>query len=354
MTKRLLVHIGIGKAGSTAIQKFLYNHRNILSVHRCHYWGLHLEFALCHQRYAWQEGEAIPIFQSLDDARAVSQLNDVLSDALMALPEDSMAIWSQESLYQRPQVYLDVLEKLCLKHSVEIKVVAFVRDHLSYAVSAYKQWGICHKHYPGCVLPFRDWLSSQRHMLFYGIKLVRWHRVLGERLHLFNYDLCDDVVAVILRFLPDELQSELVPLMSMDRPNASPSDPHLLLHAMFNNLSNTPVPPEVFRRLLDRYPLLSLPADFLKLDSQWLPSSSDLEALSAEIADDRELTNALLCCSGQLPLPEKSPTSLAPAEGLSSSEMVVPLLFAMLLEQDERLMALEDRLSRIAFRTNNQ
>jgi hypothetical protein len=342
MTKRLLVHIGIGKAGSTAIQQFLRKRVDLLNLYNIYYWGLHLESTGLPALYQWQSADQIPLFQALPDETALSELLVVLKQAIQHLPDDGIVIWSQESIYQRPTVYLQALQSLCAEGSVDISVVAFARDHLSYALSAYKQWGIRHKHYRGQVLGIAEWARKHKHILHYGLKLFHWHRVFGQELHLFNYNSCPNVVIPFLSLLPQDPRNALLACLDNEYPNRSPADSLLLVQALFNNQSSDPVSPGVFEALLHRFPGLRMPHPPLQGLGHFLPGHQDYVELLAELGGDIELVSTMLMQRGHAAL---SVESLAPACQMrgANDEISVLLsqLLTMILDQDSRIQRIE-------------
>lgn len=343
MAKQLFVHIGIGKAGSTAIQNFLRDQRELLLQQQVFYWGLHLEFAGSPSHYQWQAIDQIPLFQSLPDQQAFTELLDVLRGAVELLPDHGIALWSQESIYQRPSVYLRALQVLRDEGDVDVVVVAFARDHLSYALSAYKQWGIRHKHYSGPVLSFRDWSKRYPNMLHYGLKLFHWHQALGSRLILFNYQSCSNVVDSFLSVLPPHLYQCLRVCLDERRPNCSPDDSLLLLQAVFNSQYHDSVSPATFDAFVERFPQLLASAPINHLDlAGLLPTQNDLEHLCTELDADIQLVNMLLLKRGHPSLVcHLADIQNAPRNGGVDAGNLLFRLIALVLDQDQQIRRLE-------------
>ena len=121
MTRTLVVHIGIGKAGSTAIQTHLLRNRDQLKQAKLRYWGLNLEHTKGKKPFAWQIPGGIGILQKMSPPQAREQLKSALLEAVETIPEGHQAIWSNESIYEHQDVYGTVTLVKALKYSTMIQ-----------------------------------------------------------------------------------------------------------------------------------------------------------------------------------------------------------------------------------------
>jgi len=256
MTRTLVVHIGIGKAGSTAIQTHLLRNRDQLKQAKLQYWGLNLEHAKGKKPFAWQIPGGIGILQKMSPPQAREQLKSALLEAVETIPEGHQAIWSNESIYERPDVYGPVLAELKAESDINLTIIGYARNHYQYTLSAYKQWGIKHKTNPGRILGFHQWVNARKDFLAYGKKLSLWDSHFGEELQLFNYDSAGDIVAHLLQTLSPT--DGLLPSKADRSINSSPQASELALFALYNNQFNEPTTPKGMQDILDRHPQVRL------------------------------------------------------------------------------------------------
>jgi hypothetical protein len=345
MAKQLRIHIGTGKAGSTAIQNFCSAHKGKLRELDVHYWGLNLEGSDAPDPFAWQCPTGTSVLQKYPNQQATEQLQQALSRAVEQLPEGATALWSNESIYERPAVYIPLLQSVAARPDVELLVIAYARNHTSYVASAYKQWGIKHKTYRGHVLGFRDWFTSRQDFLSFGKRLALWDSAFSDRFRLVNYNNTGDVVAHISQFLPagvSALQQE-----ANLRVNASPPEKLLALYALYNSQFDPPVSPQAFQALRQRVPELRQGQEkqqpFPPLE-QLYPSAAELRQVQDLLAEDAALVNTMLRRHGQPPLPEAStPPAQVDPDQLSTALLLQ--LMAVVIAQDNRISELEQQLA---------
>lgn len=340
--KSLLVHIGTGKTGSTAIQHALAESATALKARGVHYWGLNLEGCAPSTRLRpWQTPTGTGELQKLSVADASQQLREVLDLALGQLGEGELAIWSNESICERPAVYLPVIRDASEATGVRCTIVCYVRSHRAYVNSAYKQWGVKHKTYPGPILSFRDWISSRSAFLSYGRQVATWDAAFTDRLRLINYDNVPDVVQHFAGFLPDP--SLLI--VPKRRLNQSPSQALLGLYALHNNQLEAPVPPSEVQTLLQRYGLAGSRHEMTDLGDLF-PDADTLAEAEVLLRDDADLVNGLLRRHGQPELVRGDQSKDDPA--LSTDDVqtsLLSVLLKMLMLQEERIGQLEKQLA---------
>lgn len=342
--KSLLVHIGTGKTGSTAIQHALAESSAALKTQGVHFWGLNLEGCAPSARlHPWQQPTGTSEIQKLSVAEASQQLREVLDIAFAQLGQGELAIWSNESICERPAVYLPVIRDATEAAGVQCTIVCYVRNHRAYVNSAYKQWGVKHKTYAGPILSFRDWISSRTPFLSYGRQVATWDSAFTDRLRLINYDNVPDVVQHFAGFLPNP--SLLV--VPKRRLNKSPSQALLGLYALHNNQRETPVPPSDVQALLQRYGLAGSRHEMTDLGSLY-PDADALAEAEALLRDDADLVDGLLRRHGQ---PELARGDQGKDDPVLTTDAVQTSLLSMLLKI---LMLQEERISQLEQQTSNQ
>jgi hypothetical protein len=340
MNRTLIVHIGTGKTGSTAIQRFLGNHAERLRGMGVHHWGINLERVPGSPAFDWQHPLGGRILQRLKVRRAREQLETVLERAVRDLPEGSIATWSNESIHERPGLYVPALARLRDRHGLRIKPIAYVRNRRDYLRSAYAQWGVRDKGYAGRVLGFMDWVSSRTGFLSYGRRLAKWDEAFREELEVVNYDAVGDVVEHFLGLLPPGARG--LPRPAGLRIHGSPSPWLLALYAVRNNLSDDAVGPDALDALTARHPgLREAPQPPLPPLGSLFPREAELDRAEEMLAEDRAIVDALLARHGQPPF---APT--AGHAGPDTDRLAADLLSALLrtvIGQDRTIRELEER-----------
>lgn len=340
--KSLLVHIGTGKTGSTAIQHALTTSGSVLREKGVHYWGLNLEG--CHpsaHRHSWQRESGTPEIQQLSVAEASRQLRDALDMALGQLQDGELAIWSNESICERPAVYVPVIRDALAGAGAQGTIVCYVRNHRAYVNSAYKQWGVKHKTYAGRILSFRDWVRNRIPFLSYGKHVATWDAAFSDRMRLVNYDDLPDVVQHFAGYLPEPSLLGI----PKSRLNQAPPQALIGLYALHNNQRNSAVPPSEVQALLERYALAGSHHEMADLASLF-PDADALGEAEELLREDSALVNGLLRRHGQPELAQGKRDKDDPALTTDAVQTsLLSVLLRMLMMQEERISELEKQLA---------
>jgi hypothetical protein len=128
--RQVLIHVGFGKTGSTAIQNMLYSNRKQLSTNGISY--------VDSQELVGnvQSGNIGSIFQYLQNKPDKSELADLLSPHLI---EEKLNILSNELLADLPTSRLELLFECLSDLDIEFKLLAYIRSPLNWYISAYNQ-----------------------------------------------------------------------------------------------------------------------------------------------------------------------------------------------------------------------
>lgn len=342
MTRQLIIHIGTGKTGSTAIQSALNNHADILCSRSVYYWGLNLEGAMSAPLFPWQSPHGIGILQRIKPEEAKQQLSQVLMQACSDLPADAVALWSNESIYERPQVYIPVIRESAISHNIDLRLVCFARQHRSYVISAYKQWGIKHKTYRGPIQGFKNWTKNNLDFLSFGRKIAVWDKAFGGKLHLINYESTNDVLADFLALLPAGV-SDLIKV-SKRRPNASLHQSLLSFFALYNNQFQDPVPPRQVEKLLQSYSVRDKFHQLIDLNDLY-PDREALDEVEGLLTEDISLMDTLMQKHHQPLLSHvKKAEEDSAFSGTQACTSLVSILLTIILKQEERINKLENKI----------
>ena len=314
----LIVHIGAGKTGSTAIQFSLKRAgAETLAGQGTTYAGLMLENLPGGLAHDWCEpGEARKFFQARETGRTDEEVYQFLTATLKRLKAQGQRqlVWSNEAFLVQNARIIPILQRLA-RDGVPLRVIAYVRRHDARARSAYVEFGIKSKRYNGDLKTFGEWADSSP--VTYGDNLATWQAAFPDALRLYNFDAAGDVSAHFCD------QIGLKDIASV-RANESPSRAELAAWSVFNGESRAPTWANDFRRLarpwkLDRQETRPVPPL-----EELMPDADDLRALQARCADDLEAVNAILSRQGQPLLEFGEPR--ARDESASSWEMDRELL----------------------------
>lgn len=279
---RLVLHVGMGKTGTSSIQKALGASQAGLRAQNAHYLGMWLDFI-------------DPRFQGVLGMRAVfEQTPDALEATATAAVERMREIeardgvdtfiLSNEDLYGRIQKLDPFLS--VLKRSLDLSIVIYVRDIHSWLPSAYAQWGIHHKVQQGPIKTFAE--AAPRLVKTYRA-LALWQEKHGDHISFRKYDKSTDVV----EDFADAIGKKLDPASGRHLERGEPVE--LLLRAAFNNRFPGEVFPGKFNRAVVNTQAVPVPRletaienylDYSITDAAIAPDQEMLERISAEIGVD--------------------------------------------------------------------
>lgn len=283
----LVIHIGMGKTGSSSIQKSLILNDEILSDQGVKYMGLFLENANL-KKFDWQKPNNMGALFSCDEDYINDSIYEILLNEINYCKKKNIntIIWSNESLFRWFGSVSQALTKLREEKNVNLKIVIYFREHISWIKSAYKQWGIKHKQYDGKIQKFKDW--------YYWMKPPRYYKALKPVIDKFHDELIvrnmttkNDVVKDFF----EVCEINQVGVKSY-RENDSPTNEELFFRALFNNKFNAPVLPNVFDDIIGKN--VSFKNTIKTYLSGLFPTREQLVQLYDSIEDDRIKINELL------------------------------------------------------------
>ena len=289
---KLIAHVGVGKTGSSSIQAALEQANEALAAKKIKYLGLMLERGRVQEKPEWQRRNGSPrFFMEMHEAQAIEDLKRVLSEEMRLHKEAGVEtlVWSNEWIGERSVRVIPALE-LVRSQGVDVEIWVYVRRHDRWIVSAYTQWGIKFKTYPGPVLTFRDWMKGKD--FGYASILKSWLEAFGGNVSVLNYDASGNVVKHFFDRLGIEAPED-------DRANVSPSPERLAAWAVFNNRFNEPVPENTFASLLRQLDNQRKNDSEVAEPSRLFPSENDVEKAREKYAQDLAYVNAILVKSGE-------------------------------------------------------
>lgn len=317
----------MGKTGSTAIQRALHSQRHVLAEQQTEYLGLW--FSMIDSRFHGVLNGGRFFKQSpqqLRDAAAV--FIAVLQKTQSAIGTHTFVMSNESFSNNLPSLYpfIDAL-----RASLEIKIIAYVRNPAAWLPSAYAQWGISDKGNAGPVVGYADRarvLAGQ----YNGI--IDWGDRMGDLIDVRHYDKAGDIVCDFASAAG--LRIDTPPQRAYERR----PDAELILRAHYNSRFPHRVLPEAFNAVVlggsykipDVQQLVDDCLDYSET-SKIIEERSDLwvrfrERFGIDLLD------------GSIGTPER------PDVG-ALREQLLTYLIELSLTQAEKIHALESRISKL-------
>jgi len=319
---RLVLHVGMGKTGTSSIQKALQANRAGLKAQKAHYLGMWFDFI--DPRYHGVQGMRDVFEQSPDE---LEKLAEAIVERMREIAErdgTDTFIFSNEDLYGRIQKLDPFLS--VLKRHLDLKILLYVRDIHSWLPSAYAQWGIHHKVQPGPVKTFAE--DAPRLVKAYRA-IALWQERHGEYISFRKYDKSTDVVEDFAEAIGKTL--EPAPARHLER--GEPVE--LLLRAEFNNR----FPDEVFPVKFNRAVVNTHAAPVPRLETT-IENYLDYSTVDAVIAPDREILEQVSAGVGIDFL--SGDNEAPPPRRVDLEDRLLDYMVAIILNQAQRIQALEN------------
>lgn len=217
---RLILHVGMGKTGTSAIQAALKQNPDVLAKAGAHYLGMRVDFldppAEANKNQAFLK---IPVADKIAYAARVSaHLAGLAGQGIHTAILSNEGLWGASAAL-RP--FISALDP-----AIAVTVVGYVRNPDRWLPSAYAQWGIADKVARGGIKSYDE--IAEAYATRYGAALD-WRDEMEERFLLRHYDVAGDVVTDFLGAI-----GVSAPLTGA-RANARRNRGELALRALFNN-----------------------------------------------------------------------------------------------------------------------
>ena len=290
----LILHIGAGKAGSTAIQFALKRNGEVLAGQNAAYLGLMLEQVPGAQSHDWcVDGQPKWYFRQppRERARVDGEVYAVIRAELDRLAADGVdrAIWSNEAFLPSHERIIRIAQRL-ERDSVRLRIICYLRRHDTWARSFYVQFGLKGKYYNGPVRTFEEWTAA--HPVAFADHVEAWQKAFPGRVELFNVDAVGDAVTHFATITAIEGLPSL-------RANESPSNALLTAFVVHNNQYKEEVSPDIMATLIAPMKILDPRASRLPALEDLLPTTEDLLRLQVTCREDFDRLNAMLAGQGQ-------------------------------------------------------
>lgn len=268
---QIVFHVGMGKTGSTTIQRALQKNISTLIAAGYRYLG------------QWQ-GLIKPEFDEFAGFQSfLRQTPDQLiasAEALVAAIDRIGGETGVQNFILSNEQYLENVMRLTdffkiIAAKADLRIIIFVRPPARWLPSAYIQWGVAHKTNRGPVLPF----ATKARELIRQYEFVRqWRELFGSAVTVRTFDDSVDVVQDFADVLGLTLPAETV------RQQTRPPIAETLLRAACNTSQQPVVLPDLFNTIRTQY----LPPGTPTRLSQKFEHVFNMDAIPAILAEHRD------------------------------------------------------------------
>ena len=326
---KLILHIGMGKTGSSAIQHALRTNTAQLAAQNAEYLGMWFDMLDPAYRGVQNQGQFFALAPD-EMLRATDALFAQLQ-ARAAAQGTTTFILSNEAFSGHARAMQPMVGQL-VAVGVQVQAIGYARDPATWLPSAYVQWGIRDKVDPGPVPAYAD---KARKLVRWYNGLLDWHRLMGPVLQVRNYDAAvPDIVADFAEAAG----------LRLDPPGARVlergEDAEIVLRALYNSRFQKHVLPAAF----DRAVLPGL-ANVPQLETL-LARSFDYGETPAIVAEHTALFERFVAAFGFDPRNSGKASPPMPEPGPLRDRLMDALL-EVVLDQARRLQRLEQRLARL-------
>lgn len=321
----LILHIGMGKTGSSSIQHALAASAEVLHDQRAAYLGMWFDMV-------------DPAFRGLERQEnffqqppgVLREQASVFLETLKQRFEESGTrrfILSNEALSGQSEAMQAFLEPV--RDEITVRAIGYVRAPATWLPSAYVQWGVCDKTNIGRVPPYE---TKARELARWYRGLLEWHDRIGEILEVRSYEAAGDIVADF----GDAIGLSIV--RPEKRILERYEDAEIILRAVFNDRYNAHVLPRLFERAV-----LAGTVGFPPLETR-LEKHLDFSATEKIIAEQADLFDAYRARFG-IDLQGFAPVRSLPDVGFLRDRLV-DYLIEITMEQSRRILHLEQKMAR--------
>ena len=332
------IHAGAGKTGSTAIQQWAKKNRSVLERKGIVYTGLFFEETTIPR----PEQRPAEIFANAL-RRGTESLIESIRQGLQQASGESLShiLWSNEGIFESVSTIGPALKQICQEY--DSRLVIYLRRQDDWFVSAYKQWGIKHKTYPGPVIDFETWYQSNKARGDYARILGLWEEVLPRnRISVLIYEPGESVLSSfaskmgldISDFATDDL-----------RPNAAPDATVLSLFKLFNSQFEGEVFPDVLGSFLHRTGIFATRFKDVSPGVS-VPDASQRSVMMRDFEDcNRKLMRYV--SESDLESWHSTPTPETEQDCDTGAEQLIAALLHAAVAMDKRIVNLENQIKEI-------
>lgn len=234
---KLILHIGMGKTGTSSIQTALRTSTEELKAQKVHYLGMWFDAIYP----AFQGHAGLLKFLALDETEmqnAAKTFIEHLKQQAEITGADTF-ILSNEGIFGNVHYVTPFLH--ALQPHVDISVVAYIRNPYKWLPSAFTQWGLFHKQQSGPLQTFRERATA---LIAQYTAMPAWIEIYGAQLDVRKHDTSIDVVQDFCEVCGIDIKPPKFRLLERSEPA------EILLRAAFNGRYQSEVFPERFNRIV--------------------------------------------------------------------------------------------------------
>jgi len=325
---KLILHIGMGKTGSSSIQAALSASADRLATQGGQYLGMWFDMLDLRFRGLQNQGQffTLPPEEMIRAADALIEVLRVRSDD----GEIQSFIMSNEAFSGRAGQMKPMIDRL-REAGIELHVIGYARDPAAWLPSAYVQWGVRDKVEPGPVKPYA--IKARKLVRWYS-GLLEWHRLMGDVLEVRSYDKVTDIVDDFSEAIGFVLKAPERRVLERAE------DAEIVMRSLFNNRFPKHVLPTVFNQTV----LPSLAAvprleDVIREGFDYSETNSIIQENENLFERFSRIFGFDLCASGKNPPP-------MPEIGALRNRLLDALM-EITLDQAQRIRHLEKRISQL-------
>lgn len=236
---KLILHIGMGKTGTSSIQTALRTGTEELKAQKVHYLGMW--FDAIDPAYRGHAG--LVEFMALDDAakQNAAQLFLAHLQRQAEITGADTFIISNEGIFGNVHRITPFLR--ALQHHLDLSVIAYIRNPYKWLPSAFTQWGLFHKQQTGPLQTFRE---RAKVLIEQYAAMPDWIENYGDQLIVRKHDTSVDVVQNFSEACGISIQPPKVRELERSEPV------EIMLRAAFNGRHEQEVLPARFERVVAR------------------------------------------------------------------------------------------------------
>lgn len=287
MKRKLIIHVGMEKTGTSSIQ--LTSQQNIeqLKVNGISYLGLMLD-KTPKKIFDWQNPRGWTQCITLDKKRFNRELVHLFNEIDNSTDDKIHTfLWSNESLFNRLH-FIDIAIDW-LNKNFDLHVVGYVRKPDAWIQSAYLQWGIKHKTYKGSMKSFAEWTGDKN---FPALEFVTKWKMAVLNTSFYNFDSVRNITEhFFLECL--NLKTDKIDVMRL---NDTPTAAQLALFTLFNSSFNEEVLPYRIEKLFNSNSICT-DKETLEELSNLVPNQEELDRYCDSVSEETKALNSLLVYS---------------------------------------------------------
>ena len=324
----LILHVGMGKTGTSSIQAALKQNSDVLMAQGVSYLGMW--FGDISSDFIGYDGQEKMFSSSaeemFDHANALAAALDVRKKELGI----DRFIISNESMFGNVGTLIPFVKRL--SDLLSVKVVAYARNPVDWLPSAYNQWAVYHKNVEG---PIPDYEPTARRLINTYNGLILWARGIPDQFSIRTFHKGLDVISDFSSFCGIEIDNPEG--RKLERAGAVES----VFRAVYNNNFHESVLPQRFDAAVGRDSVS--PKHNL---SEIVGRSFDYRATNMIVQDNAKMFDLILTLTGVDLRVENSTVPPAPnVDDLRKD--VIDSLLRLSMDQAERIYILEQKVKRI-------